>query len=48
MSANASAHTVAPYTGAWIEIRMVADRLDDDEVAPYTGAWIEIRGGKAA
>ena len=35
--------TVAPFTGAWIEIDLghyVAYRL---KVAPFTGAWIEIK-----
>ena len=34
--------TVAPFTGAWIEIRQ--DRLlhHSKLVAPFTGAWIEI------
>ena len=34
---------VAPFTGAWIEIRilplLVSTRL---KVAPFTGAWIEM------
>ena len=34
---------VAPYTGAWIEIRSVWHASIVDRVAPYTGAWIEIR-----
>jgi len=34
--------SVAPYTGAWIEIaKSTIDGLVQ-EVAPYTGAWIEI------
>ena len=33
---------VAPYTGAWIEIKLYMERIVTDEVAPYTGAWIEI------
>ena len=34
--------SVAPYTGAWIEIRRFDIPLRTLEVAPYTGAWIEI------
>ena len=34
--------SVAPYTGAWIEIAFVTFTYDDEHVAPYTGAWIEI------
>ena len=33
---------VAPYTGAWIEIRMRCSTSYHLAVAPYTGAWIEI------
>ena len=33
---------VAPYTGAWIEIRFPYRLQASEEVAPYTGAWIEI------
>ena len=33
---------VAPYTGAWIEIRLPAPAVALRVVAPYTGAWIEI------
>ena len=35
--------TVAPYTGAWIEIIMMCVCNINNTVAPYTGAWIEIR-----
>ena len=34
---------VAPYTGAWIEIRKEWVDPACWKVAPYTGAWIEIR-----
>ena len=34
--------TVAPYTGAWIEIGLRKSVHDYAVVAPYTGAWIEI------
>ena len=34
--------TVAPYTGAWIEIAFLQQRFSNPSVAPYTGAWIEI------
>ena len=33
---------VAPYTGAWIEIRYHNTTKKRGIVAPYTGAWIEI------
>ena len=35
--------TVAPFTGAWIEIKgqLTGDALNA-LVAPFTGAWIEI------
>ena len=35
---------VAPFTGAWIEIRRLQRTSRADPVAPFTGAWIEIRG----
>ncbi|WP_404351881.1 hypothetical protein [Caproicibacterium sp. XB2] len=34
--------TVAPYTGAWIEIWPQVCGSFSGTVAPYTGAWIEI------
>ena len=34
---------VAPFTGAWIEIKLTLDKHQYDMVAPFTGAWIEIR-----
>ena len=34
--------SVAPYTGAWIEIFCFLRTYSSDTVAPYTGAWIEI------
>ncbi|WP_404351870.1 hypothetical protein [Caproicibacterium sp. XB2] len=34
--------TVAPYTGAWIEICLYFLLYIFWQVAPYTGAWIEI------
>ena len=36
-------NTVAPYTGAWIEIRSQYPHRRSGLVAPYTGAWIEIQ-----
>ena len=33
---------VAPYTGAWIEIKQSRFSSRRVAVAPYTGAWIEI------
>ena len=35
--------TVAPFTGAWIEIRQeISMASSNTNVAPFTGAWIEI------
>ena len=34
---------VAPFTGAWIEIRCTGHRHHPSRVAPFTGAWIEIQ-----
>ena len=34
--------SVAPFTGAWIEIERQVEREKMTEVAPFTGAWIEI------
>ena len=36
------ADTVAPFTGAWIEIRGVKKMYICKTVAPFTGAWIEM------
>ena len=33
---------VAPFTGAWIEIRPACRRHQSLKVAPFTGAWIEM------
>ena len=33
---------VAPFAGAWIEIRELAVREQEYRVAPFAGAWIEI------
>ena len=33
---------VAPFTGAWIEIKMITAVKTPKMVAPFTGAWIEI------
>ena len=33
---------VAPFTGAWIEIRHPLKPYRSGQVAPFTGAWIEI------
>ena len=33
---------VAPFTGAWIEIRTTGTPGCASTVAPFTGAWIEI------
>ena len=37
---------VAPYTGAWIEIKSEVLRKNISTVAPYTGAWIEMHYGR--
>ena len=34
--------SVAPHTGAWIEITIATTTYRLMQVAPYTGAWIEI------
>ena len=34
--------SVAPFTGAWIEIVRAWHLARLDEVAPFTGAWIEM------
>ena len=41
---NQSAVTVAPHTGAWIEIVKCVSTFKNIPVAPHTGAWIEIFG----
>ncbi len=33
---------VAPFMGAWIEIKDRANQEKDGRVAPFMGAWIEI------
>ena len=33
---------VAPFAGAWIEIRPYIRKKIDTPVAPFAGAWIEI------
>ena len=33
---------VAPFTGAWIEIKELLNEISPEYVAPFTGAWIEI------
>ena len=40
------APTVAPFTGAWIEISTTTTTAIDSTVAPFTGVWIEIRPGR--
>ena len=37
-----STYSVAPLTGAWIEIVNKKENYKDIYVAPLTGAWIEI------
>ena len=38
---------VAPFTGAWIEIRLMMLEHLALMVAPFTGAWIEIKALKS-
>ena len=38
----ANQYRVAPFTGAWIEIKIVNRDDQGIVVAPFTGAWIEI------
>ena len=33
---------VAPFAGAWIEIKRLCAILESPTVAPFAGAWIEI------
>ena len=33
---------VAPFAGAWIEIKKYNGRFTGYNVAPFAGAWIEI------
>ncbi len=40
--AYGSTGKVAPYAGAWIEIREEGIKDAEFIVAPYAGAWIEI------
>ena len=35
-------HSVAPFAGAWIEIRIKSNHKTSYIVAPFAGAWIEI------
>ena len=43
LDADFLAVIVAPFTGAWIEIRStLASMKGKLRVAPFTGAWIEI------
>ena len=39
---DANHRLVAPFTGAWIEIRKVGGFHCECAVAPFTGAWIEM------
>ena len=41
-SALANVVSVAPFTGAWIEITRHPNRWQGGRVAPFTGAWIEM------
>ena len=40
--ADVGTESVAPYTGAWIEIGIDSLSVSILSVAPYTGAWIEM------
>ena len=35
-------NVVAPFVGAWIEIRHTSIAYNCESVAPFVGAWIEI------
>ena len=35
-------HYVAPFMGAWIEIKIKVGLIEKELVAPFMGAWIEI------
>ena len=35
-------YLVAPFMGAWIEIKWENDTAEPNLVAPFMGAWIEI------
>ena len=42
-SSRCMTYTVAPFTGAWIEIAYARTAVPSGKrVAPFTGAWIEI------
>ena len=43
--ADAWTYSVAPFAGAWIEIKMFSDSELLWLVAPFAGAWIEIGQG---
>ena len=36
---------VAPFAGAWIEIKKDKKCICGNAVAPFAGAWIEIKSG---
>jgi len=40
--------SVAPFTGAWIEIKLKYFIKECEVVAPFTGAWIEITSAACA
>ena len=40
--ARSAVGLVAPFTGAWIEMRRGNRTYHKRQVAPFTGAWIEI------
>ena len=44
----ARGQNVAPFTGAWIEIRSGNEVSSCFNVAPFTGAWIEIAASAKA
>ncbi len=33
---------VAPFAGAWIEMKKIVESPSTETVAPFAGAWIEI------
>ena len=48
LKSGSGEQSVAPYTGAWIEILVIISDLNRAKVAPYTGAWIEIASSRAS
>ena len=41
-------YSVAPFAGAWIEIRRFGSKNTFGRVAPFAGAWIEITNSESS